>query len=125
MTPFKPTEDDYLKSIFDKNLKRKIEAYERAHPEEISKFYEGKLDLRTIPRKEWDQCLMQPILCPPDVKLYLDGTKGEPLTPLEKDSMEERIEAFYEISEPYYIAILHDKEFDVKVALLHNNDAKE
>lgn len=118
MTPFKPTAEDYLKCIFDGELRRKIEAYEKAHPEETQAFYDNPSDLKTIPRKDWNQHLWHPVVCPPDVKIYLEGTKGQPLTVLESDNITLKIEAFHSVTKPYYVIISHNELLDVKVALL-------
>jgi hypothetical protein len=125
MTPFKPTADDYIKGVFDMNLQRKIKAYEKAHPEELQAFYDNPLDLRTIPRKDWDRYLWQPLICPPDVRTYLEGTKGKPLTVLESDNITARLETFYGVSQPYYVIINHNEEFDLQVAMLLSSEAKE
>ena len=74
MTPFKPTPDEYLRRIFDKELNQKIEAYEKAHPEEYMPL--PPLDLRTIPREEWDHYQYRRLIWPPDIQLYVESTNG-------------------------------------------------
>jgi hypothetical protein len=115
MTPFKPTPDDYYRSIFDPELTRKIKAYEKDNPLE---FQPTPLDLRTIPREEWDDHLWESLAWPPDVQLYLDATKGEPLTISEDNAINERTEAFYGVTEPYVVMIRYDETRDLKIAVI-------
>ena len=115
MTPFKPTPDDYYRSIFDPELNRKIEAYEKANPLE---FQPTPLDLRTIPREQWDDHLWESLAWPPDVQLYLDTTKGEQLTIEERNAINERTETFYGVTAPYGIMIRYDEERDLNIAVI-------
>jgi hypothetical protein len=114
MTPFKPTQDDYLRSVFDQELRRKIDAYEKAHPEEYMPL--PPLDLRTVPREEWDHYQYRRLIWPPDIQLYVESTQGEKWTVEERNAIGERMEKFYGVSEPYFIDIHRDE----KVAMLVN-----
>ena len=86
------TEADLLRSLFDPVLRREV------HDFAASAGWENMpvLDLRTIPREKWNDVQDWPIAFPPDVQAYLDGCdKTVPLTTLEIDNIEERMDAFY------------------------------
>ena len=101
MTSFTPTPDDYLKSVFDRDLRRKINAWEAGHPAAPI----VPTDLNQVPREQWDDCIFLPLAFPPDVQLYMDATQGEPLTLTECLSIENRMEKFYGVTEPYCIFV--------------------
>ena len=119
MTPFKPTPDDYLRRLFDKELRRKIDAYEKEHPEEC--VTPPPMDLRTIPREDWDHYQYRPLIWPPDIQFYVDATMGETWTVKEGDAISESMEKFYGVTEPYYIYINREE----KTAILINPAPEE
>ena len=54
------------------------------------------VDLRTIPRAQWSEHEGLPVTLPPDVENYIAGMTEE-MTPMEKNSIEDRVCAFHGI----------------------------
>lgn len=60
------------------------------------------VDLRTVPREQWEDYDCAPLVVPPDVARYLAGLDG-PMTTLERDGIEDRVAAFYGITPPWLV----------------------
>jgi hypothetical protein len=75
------------------------------------------LDLRTVPREEWDRHLNRDLLVPEGITRYLAGELTDkppafPLTGEETDGMGATVERFHGITAPYFVnvslSIQHD-----------------
>jgi hypothetical protein len=60
------------------------------------------IDLSAIPRAQWDANICTAVILPPDVAKYVAGLEGKE-TVLEKDHIEERVMAFYGVTDPFTI----------------------
>ena len=63
------------------------------------------VDLRTIPREQWDSCLDHELVLPPRL---LDGFDPGPLPRESVGALEEAVEKFHGITAPYYARISFD-----------------
>lgn len=94
------TEKHLLHSLFDPALQREVEDFMETLPPVTP------LDLRTVPREDWDNALDAPLVFPPDVATYLDGILGErPLTVTEIDHIEKRMNTFYATLPEYIVSV--------------------
>lgn len=86
------TESDLLRSLFDPVLRREVDDFAATQGWEKL----PALDLRTVPREKWAEVEDWPIAFPVDLQSYLDGRDASiPLTTMEIDNIEERMDAFY------------------------------
>lgn len=68
------------------------------------------VDLRTIPRAEWRECIMRSVTVPPDVQRYLAGQTE--FSQDELNAIEDRLSAFHGVTAPYYITAEAGPVFD-------------
>lgn len=59
------------------------------------------VDLRSIPQSEWKDHVQRPVLLPQDIRAFVEGQKE--FTREELDRLEDRIAAFYGITDPFYV----------------------
>jgi len=59
------------------------------------------VDLRQVPADQWPEHLMAAVKLPEDVRPFIEGQKE--FTREELDRLEDRIAAYYGVTEPYYI----------------------
>ena len=66
------------------------------------------IDLRTVPREQWDRLLDRHLVVPPTIASLLAGElmDGPPVLDVSRfHAIEEAVEKFYGITEPYYVTM--------------------
>lgn len=64
------------------------------------------VELRTVPRAEWDSYINRDVTLPPSVfGFLLERNDGQPLTRTEVETIETNTEVFHGVSEPYHISM--------------------
>jgi hypothetical protein len=59
------------------------------------------IDLHTVPRDQWIEHIGRPVIIPPALASFVDGQNE--FTQEEREGLEDRIAAHYDVTEPYYI----------------------
>jgi hypothetical protein len=110
--PMNPSDDSFLRDtirdMFESN--KNAAALLRDSEADLARRRIPLLDLRTVPREQWDSHLSRELLMPPGVARYLAGELTDtppafPLTTEQVHAMEEAVEQFHGITEPYYAAM--------------------
>lgn len=71
------------------------------------------VDLRAIPREEWDRAVSFSVALPEPIAKYLAGhPKGTPLSVEESEQISDALEKFYDITAPYFVVTLSREDFD-------------
>lgn len=98
----------YVQDMFESN--RSASAMLRDGEAESARRASPLLDLRTIPREQWDKHLNSELVLPPGIARFLAGDLTDtppafPLTTQQVHAMEEAVERFHGIAAPYYAAM--------------------
>ena len=98
--------DSVQKFIDDMLSNRSPAAMARDAEADVAAHGPGPVDLRSIPKDQWDRFIDFDVTLPPAVQTYLaDYPVGQPLTTEEVQNMEIAVEQWHGVSEPYYIAM--------------------
>ena len=103
--PTNPAWKEMAEDVLESN--RSFAALARDSELETVKFKDAPIDLRTIPREQWDQYIDYQVTLPPEVAGYLEGRdKSElPMKKEEVHALEIALEKWHDVAEPYYISM--------------------